>query len=75
LATADCVRKSRTADGDLEFGRVYPDKRLLMADGNMQSRQAGEYAQEGKKVRALPLRMRNVTGGSGGAAVSRQART
>ena len=41
-------RNQDAADGDMEFGRVY--KRLLMADGNMQSRQSGEYAAEEEKV-------------------------
>jgi hypothetical protein len=32
----------------------------------MQSRRSGEYALDLKQVRALPLRIRNATGGSGG---------
>jgi hypothetical protein len=49
LATVIGLNKNQdAADGDMEFGRVY--KRLLMADGNMQSRPSGEYAVEDEKV-------------------------
>lgn len=40
-------KQDSATDGNIEFGRVY---RLLRADGNMQSRQSGEYAAEGKRV-------------------------